>query len=485
MRIPTIAALASMVAVAAPLAAQSQPNQMVIQVMGAGGKWVSAQCEIKGGNFQTNTAVVSLKTATEGGFTSDKEGKTTVDTKKYMDLLGHARSASLDAIKSNPQSAAAWYYLGRSSLMLGDLRGADTAFTQLQKLSPDCAEEIKAFRQKAWLTLVTPSTKYLQNKQYDSALFVLRDANIIAQYYPQAYYNLAAAFANMKPPQYDSAIFYFKLSADKSAADSIQFAVMLKGSIQNSAYLYQAMKDYPNAVTYFRRYLKMLPADSSDNDAKRSLAVSLRAMGNTAEANALEDQFAAAGTLSNNELAVLGVRKFRENDYAGAADAFKKILITNPYDHDALSNMANCYLALKDPKNLLDASQRILAVDPLGRNNLKLLANSFQLAADTNHWLDVVTMLQAMTTEVTVTSFAPGKDGARFVGTALGSEGRNANDKVIPPTPLTLVFDFYDAKGAVVTSQEVLVPALAAGAKQEIAVDATGAGIISWKYRKK
>ncbi len=66
--------------------------------------------------------------------------------------------------------------------------------------------------------------------------------------------------------------------------------------------------------------------------------------------------------------------------------------------------------------------ERLLAVDPLGRNNLKLLANSFQLAADTNHWLDVVTTLQAMTTEVTVTSFAPGKDGARFVGTALGSE---------------------------------------------------------------
>ncbi len=46
---------------------------------------------------------------------------------------------------------------------------------------------------------------------------MLRDANIIAQYYPQAYYNLAASFANMKPPQYDSAVFYFKIAADKSA----------------------------------------------------------------------------------------------------------------------------------------------------------------------------------------------------------------------------------------------------------------------------
>ncbi len=29
---------------------------------------------------------------------------------------------------------------------------------------------------------------------------------------------------------------------------------MLKGSVQNTAYLYQAMKDYPNAVTYFKKY---------------------------------------------------------------------------------------------------------------------------------------------------------------------------------------------------------------------------------------
>ena len=292
MRIPTIAALATLVAVAAPLAAQSQPNQMVIQAMGSGGKWVTAQCEIKGGNFQTNTAVVSLKTASEGGFSSEKDGRTsTVDTKKYMDLLGHARSASLDAVKSNPQSAAAWYYLGRSSLMLGDLRGADTAFTQLQKLSPDCAEEIKAFRQKALAYTARDAEHEVSAEQAVRfpALYVLRDANIIAQYYPQAFNNLGAVFrGDMEaPPQYDSAVFYFKaFRRQVRCSDPAQFAVMLKGSIQNTAYLYQAMKDYPNAVTYFKRYLAMLPADSADNDAKRSLAVSLRAMGNNAEANA-------------------------------------------------------------------------------------------------------------------------------------------------------------------------------------------------------
>ncbi len=36
-------------------------------------------------------------------------------------------------------------------------------------------------RQKAWLVLVTPSSDFLKNQQFDSALAVLRDANIVAR----------------------------------------------------------------------------------------------------------------------------------------------------------------------------------------------------------------------------------------------------------------------------------------------------------------
>src|ERR1019366_1838731 len=166
-------------------------------------------------------------------------------------------------------------------------------------------------------------------------------------------------------------------------------------------------------------------------------------------------------------VAGVGVRLFNEKDFNGAAEAFKKILVTDPYNHDALNNLANTYLALKDGKNLLDASQKLLAVDPLGKNNMKLLANSYQLAADTTKWLDVVVQLQAMTVEVTVSNFTMRKDGVKFVGTAIGSEGRNASDKIIPPAPVTLVFEFYNAQGAVVTSQEVAIAALAPNAKQD------------------
>ena len=114
-----------------------------------------------------------------------------------------------------------WYYLGRAQLQLGDLRGADSSFTRLEKLSPECAEEVKGLRQKAWVVLVGPSTEFMRTGQLDSSIAILREANIIARYYPQGYYNLAGSFANMKPqPMVDSAIFYFKIAQEKAALGS-------------------------------------------------------------------------------------------------------------------------------------------------------------------------------------------------------------------------------------------------------------------------
>ena len=477
----TIAVLAGMMAVTAPLAAQTQVNLRVVQAMYAAGKYVAPLCPLKGGNYQTNGAGVSLKTASEGGFTSATDGRTNVDTKKYVDLVSHANKVAGEAIATNPQNAAGWYYLGRSALMLGDLKGADSAFTELEKLSPDCAAEIKSFRQKAWLVLVNPSSTFLANMQFDSALAVLRDANTIARYYPQGFYNLGATFANMKPSQTDSAIYYFRKAIETAGTDSTN-AGTLKSATYNMGFLYAASGDKINAIAMYRKYLEL---DPKSDEVKRALAATLRQTGNTAEAVQIENELMSAGVLTNNEMAVVGVRLFNDKNFSGAADAFKKIIVTDPYNHDALNNLANSDLALNDGKGLLDASQKLLAVDPLGKNNLKLLANSYRLVADTNKWLAVVTDLQAMTVEITVSSFTLRKDGAKFLGAAIGSEGRNANDKVIPPSPVTLVFEFYNAKGEVVTSQEVAIPALATGAKQDVVVDVTGAGILSWRYHKK
>jgi hypothetical protein len=45
--------------------------------------------------------------------------------------------------------------------------------------------------------------------------------------------------------------------------------------------------------------------------------------------------------------------------------------------------------------------------------------------------------------------------------------------------------EFIDAKGAVVGSQDVQIPALEAGKTQDLKAAAQGSGIAAWRYKKK
>jgi hypothetical protein len=45
--------------------------------------------------------------------------------------------------------------------------------------------------------------------------------------------------------------------------------------------------------------------------------------------------------------------------------------------------------------------------------------------------------------------------------------------------------EFLDAKGTVVATQDVQVPALEAGKSQELKATAQGSGIAAWRYKQK
>ena len=482
MRIRAIVALSMLSGMAAPLHAQTEYNIRVALALRPQGKYQAPLCPLKGGDFHSASAGTYLKVASEG-FTDDLTNqKSQIDPKKYTDGLGRVIKAATDALAINQQNAAGWYYLGRAQLQLGDLRGADSSFTRLEKISPDCAEEIKALRQKAWVVLVSPSTDFMRTGQLDSAIAILREANIIARYYPQGYYNLAGSFANMKPqPMVDSAVYYFKLAEEKASTDP-QFATTRKNAIYNMASLYQQAGDNANAIVQYRKYLTL---DSTDVDVKRALASALRVTGNTAEAAKLEGQLMSSGSMSTGELAHVGVNYFTEKNYPAAADAFQKILATDPVNHDALYNLANTYLAMKDGKQLITTAQKLLEIDPLGGSNVRLLANGYQIVADTNKQIDVVMRLLAMPVEISIDSFFVRKDGAKLTMTATGKAAQNAAGKTIPAVPVTLVVEFTNAQGAVVATEEAAFPVLAPDAKQTVNVSATGAGITAWRYRTK
>lgn len=492
MRKLSLAVLGGLIALTAPLSAQTVYNPRVESAMHVRGRFQVPLCPLKGSDFRTNSASVYLKSAVEGIEDDNKGGgRSQIDDKKYSDLVKKAVGAATEAVAANPQSATGWYYLGRADLQLGDLQGSDSAFAKLATLSPECTEEVKGLRQRAWIALVTPSTDFMTKAQdttlsaterqawVDSSLAVLRAANLAGEYYPQGLYNLGATFVLSK--QYDSAIVYFKLARDKAAADP-QFSKMVTDATYDLARLYQQQHDTPDAIIELRKYVAL---DTTDVQSRRSLASMLRTSGDTAEAGKLEGQLMSSGSMTPSDLLGVGVRDFGDKDYAAAAVAFQKVLAVEPNNHDALYDLASSYYWMEDGKSLIPAAQKLLDVDPLSMSAVKLLANGYRLDKQQDKQIDVTTRLLGMLVDVKVEHFVASPTGATLTGTATGNAAVNSSGKPIPPAPMTLVFEFTNNQGAVVATQEVAIPALQANAVQPISVTATASGITAWRYHPK
>ena len=127
---------------AAPLAAQ---GPIEARLNGLGGK-PAPDCVLPGGgHFQVS-----------GAATYFKSGLGTTDPAQRRGFFRQTRDNALLAITASGQggNAAAWYYYGRSSLHLGDIAAADSAFKKVDQLAPACAADVRTARRDALITLI-------------------------------------------------------------------------------------------------------------------------------------------------------------------------------------------------------------------------------------------------------------------------------------------------------------------------------------------
>ncbi len=330
-----------------------------------------------------------------------------------------------------------------------------------------------------------PTTELLKQEKFDSVIAILRAAEIISRDYPQGFLIAGVAFYNLT--QYDSAIVYFRTAAEK-AATKPALAKDRSDATLNLATTLQQVGRNEEAVVEFKKYLTWTP---TDNKVKQALATSLRATGKTDEAAAIDKELLASSgsaggaELTSYQLMTMGNSLFAAKRYDEAADAYLKLLAKEPNGRDALFNLANAYFAGGNGPKLVETAQKLLAVDPMNEDNHKLLSQGYKLQFDTTNMLNAINTLFMLTTNVTVTSFAPKKGSAKLIGTATGREALDVTGKVIPPAAATLVWEFLDASGTVVGTKEVTLPALQPSAKFDFTIDASGDGIVVWRYHRK
>jgi hypothetical protein len=116
---------------------------------------------------------------------------------------------------------------------------------------------------------------------------------------------------------------------------------------------------------------------------------------------------------------------------------------------------------------------------------VRILANGQRMAKKEAQANKTAARVLSMPVTVSVDQFAPSAAGATISGTATGREAQTLQGKPVPPTPMTLVFEFLDAKGTAVANQEAQIPALKPGESHPLQVQAQGSGITAWRYKKK
>jgi tetratricopeptide (TPR) repeat protein len=192
----------------------SRPAVLVLAALGgaaplAAQTWTPAQppCDIKAGHFRVNSAIVNLKTAAEKPNTRDRMLHQTVDVL--------TRAITGDAQDKNP---AAWYYLGRYYVEMGDAGGADSAFNRAEELAPQCRQDIDGYRQRLWADVVAAGLRNWQENRPDSAKLLLRQAGTLRPGQPRPFFSLGQLYISQD--QFDSAAIYLNRAAELAGSDT-------------------------------------------------------------------------------------------------------------------------------------------------------------------------------------------------------------------------------------------------------------------------
>jgi tetratricopeptide (TPR) repeat protein len=478
------------------------------------GKWVANTCDLKPGHFLVQAGLLYLKSAANGRFQEQIE-KDLRDANRQL-----VQSITANGQDKNP---AAWYYLGRYYVEVKDAAGADTAFRRAEQLAPTCKADIANWRRnQLWVPLYNAAVAAYNAGQQDSAIVLLQKANTVYNGEPGGFVLLGQLFFNANQP--DSAAKYFRLAV--AAATDPKYAADKRDAQFNVAASYARAQRWPDAAAAYRDYLVIAPNDAralaglgaaytgmgkpdsalgvfrtivDHADSVDALALfyagtaifsSVPPLPDTAPvgASCRADARRASRTLTARAIAVrcdsVTGRQIRDYDasvatnYRLSAKAFEAGLVKNPYYRDALFNLTNTYLALRDSTHMLPMAQRLYAVDPMNRSTLRLLAQGFQFMRKPDSTLHYLTVSDSvMPVEVSVGSFQTQDQSASV-------SGLFTNLRAKPNAPFKVTFEFLDAKGAVVATQSVDVPAIEPGGNHAFQLQAIGAKIEAWRYKQ-
>jgi len=372
---------------------------------------------------------------------------------------------------------------------------ADSAFSIVEKASPECGPTITQWRQqKPWLNALNGAINALNAGQLDSAEALAKRSLLLDRHAPYAYSVLGSIARNRK--NWAAANDYWKQALAAAGTDTtyadvrtktlyeIASATSDRAEAQSGAAKRAAAKE---AIKPWQDYIAvanndLLLADAVDNVARMYVEAGDSASVPTIYAPMLANP-TKYGEISLVHAGVIATRNGRQAD---AIKLFDAALAQNPYSRDAINNLAATYIQNGEFPKAFPLIDRLVALDPSNPDNPLLYAFAYQgLYKGTKDkklqkiYTDSLVYFNAKSenalVKVAVTEFTRRSDQTLLGGTI---ENRGTT-----PKTYTVNVEFLDKSGAVISTETTTVGPVAPKKSGTFKITSAKGGVYGYRYK--
>lgn len=372
---------------------------------------------------------------------------------------------------------------------------ADSAFTMVEKASPECATVISQWRQqKPWLNALNGAINALNAGQLDSAETLAKRSLVLERHAPYAYSVLGSVAENRK--NLAAANDYWKQALEAAGTDTVYADVRAKTMYQiasaasdradaatgaaKRAAAKEAVKPWQDYVAIANNDL--LLADAIDNVSRMYTAAGDSASIPTIYAPMLANP-AKYGEITLVHAGVVATRNGRTTD---AVKLFDAALAQNPYSRDAINNLAATYIQNNEFPKAFPLIDKLVSLDPSNPDNPLLYAFAYQgLYKGTKDkklqkiYTDSLVYFNAksenLPVKLVVTEFTRRADGTTLAGTI---ENRGATAKTY-----NLSVDLLNKSGTVIGTETATVGPVAPKSTGTFKITSAKGGAYGYRYK--
>ncbi|HVD61828.1 MAG TPA: FxLYD domain-containing protein [Gemmatimonadaceae bacterium] len=372
---------------------------------------------------------------------------------------------------------------------------ADSMWRVVEAVSPGCATLAQQWRQqKAWMNTTNAAINALNANKLDSADLLARRSLLLDRKAPYAYSIIANVAKNKK--DYNTANEYWKKTLEAAGTDTSFNDIRERTlyDIASTATLRAEAASAAEKKTLARSVIdawNALFAGTTD-DLQRSFAIQQMAKyyviaGDSASLTKVYAPIAAnPSQYGEQTLMQAGVVASQAKRPADAAKIFNAVLAANPYQRDALNNLAASYIFTNDYEKVFPLVTRLTDLDPSNPDNWMLNAYSYagllkahKTGPLNKQYTDSLVYYSGkadkMLVKVTITEFTRSADGTTLAGSI---ENKGAAAKTY-----NLSVDFLDKSGQVLGTETTSVGPVAPKGSKEFRIKSAKTGVVAFRYK--